>query len=98
MARKFYNIQKLHICFKLKSKETHHGIDIICATQNTNYGFRHVILDMMDHQTVLSKRCYYNRTWERWTYESVIEDYITHKYKDKLTEPVERYDIEFLSR
>lgn len=71
MTKKFYNKQLFKIELDNNTTEI-----ILCATQNTNYGFRHVILS--NSNRVLAKRCYYNRTWERFCYESLLQDW-THK-------------------
>jgi hypothetical protein len=66
--RKFYN-QKT---FKINDY-----LAIECATQNTNYGFRHVatlLLNGIERDT--AKCCYYNRTWECYEYQSVIHGLI----------------------
>jgi hypothetical protein len=59
-----------------------------CKQQRTGYGFRHVVTlfkyqpyigDPEDgyHQKISTgKGCYYNRTWERYTYQSAIQDAI----------------------
>ena len=49
-----------------------------CWAENTRYGFRHLCLNFDDlgYRKYTSKRCYYNRTWERFEYESVLEDAI----------------------
>lgn len=56
------------------------GKDVIfrCWAENTRYGFRHLCLNFDDlgYKKYTSKRCYYNRTWERFEYESVLEDAI----------------------
>ena len=52
-------------------------IMFVCWTENTRYGFRHLCHNLDDYGTgYTSKRCYYNRTWERFEYESVLEDAI----------------------
>ena len=48
-------------------------IKIVCYSQGTSYGFRHVATlknnyEELDHKSV----SYYNRTWESFTYESVL--------------------------
>ena len=43
-------------------------------TENTSYGFRHLAELMIKFETVeTDKATYYNRTWERYTYESVLK-------------------------
>lgn len=73
MAYKKYN-------YKDFSCKLPNGKDVIfrCWAENTRYGFRHLCLNFDDlgYKKYTSKRCYYNRTWERFEYESVLEDAI----------------------
>lgn len=46
-------------------------IMFICHTENTRYGFRHLCYNT--DSGITSKCCYYNRTWERFEYESVLQ-------------------------
>lgn len=49
----------------------------VCWTENTRYGFRHLCKDTDDYGTnYTSKACYYNRTWERFEYETVLKSAI----------------------
>lgn len=51
-----------------------------CYGQSTSYGFRHICTLGWNDTTVakyiksdiIAKACYYNRTWERFTYETVL--------------------------
>lgn len=44
-----------------------------CWTENTRYGFRHLAeLVYKNEKLEQTKACYYNRTWECFTYESVL--------------------------
>lgn len=49
-----------------------------CYSQGTSYGFRHIafkgIVTSPTSKKPDSRRSYYNRTWERWEYESVLSD------------------------
>lgn len=49
-----------------------------CFEQCTSYGFRHVcfkgLIIFPDKSKQVSKRMYCNRTWERYQFESVLED------------------------
>lgn len=57
-------------------------IIILCKSESTRYGFRHLaFLFRNGYEIDSTKVCYYNRTWERWTFESVIEKLI-HKSKE----------------
>lgn len=51
-----------------------------CFEQGTSYGFRHVcfkgLITSPDKSKQVSKRTYYNRTYERYQFESVLEDAI----------------------
>lgn len=40
-----------------------------CCAQNTSYGFRHLCFYQ---NRLISKACYYNRTWESFEYETVL--------------------------
>lgn len=54
------------------------GEKFTCFSQSTSYGFRHIafkgIVLNPKSQKPDAKRCYYNRTWERFQYESVLRD------------------------
>jgi hypothetical protein len=44
-----------------------------CGWQNTSYGFRHLAVVRTGWREVAkAKACYYNRTWEAYTYQSVL--------------------------
>jgi hypothetical protein len=68
-----------------------------CYSQDTNYGFRHICTLGYNDTTecryikrdIISKACYYNRTWERFAYETVLRNAIeklpeTKEIRDKL--------------
>lgn len=48
--------------------------NILCECINTRYGFKHeATLFEGEYETGISaKCCYYNRTWERFQYETVL--------------------------
>ncbi len=50
------------------------GYQIQCRSERTRYGFRHLAKVIDTHYNVAgeAKVCYYNRTWESFTFESVI--------------------------
>lgn len=51
------------------------GFIFVCESQGTRYGFRHLCHAFKNGDEVAkTKRCYYNRTWERWEFESVLND------------------------
>lgn len=70
MSYKQYNYQNFSC--ELPNKQVKM---FVCHTENTRYGFRHLCRDI--DTGVVSKRCYYNRTWERFEYESVLLDAIS---------------------
>lgn len=74
MSRKYYN----HKTFTINDR-----ISIDCSTQNTSYGFRHVADMRIDNGATGedwgakhydAKRTYYNRTWEAYEYQSLLEE------------------------
>lgn len=75
MAYKYYNTKRFEVG----------NYSIVCQTQNTSYGFRHVAeakpLDGWE-TIATAKACYYNRTWESFEYQSVLKAII-----DKLDIP-----------
>lgn len=68
MARKFYGKQTF------TATVNGNTYVINCYGQDTSYGFRHVaFLKRNGYEEQLAKATYYNRTWERFTYETVLE-------------------------
>lgn len=54
--------------FKVNEK-----VEILCNCVSTRYGFRHdATLFVNGYEEVKAKCCYYNRTWERFPFETVI--------------------------
>jgi len=54
--------------------------NIVCNWENTRYGFRHIaVLHKNGFEISRGKICYYNRTWERYEFESVLKEVI-YKY------------------
>jgi hypothetical protein len=59
--------------FKITDK-----IEIICSNERTRYGFRHLASLMINgNETDKAKCCYYNRTWERYEFQSVMQNLIS---------------------
>jgi len=58
--------------FTVKNKNTSAIRSLICFTENTRTGFKHVaFLEGSEHQAV---KCFYsNRTWESYRYKTVID-------------------------
>lgn len=62
-------------------------IRIECGWQNTNYGFRHLaVLRVNGLREVETKACYYNRTWESYTYQSVVHKAINKAFTGERAE------------
>ena len=58
----------------MKVFKVNRNIAVVCQSENTRYGFRHLAtLIYKGNERGKSKCCYYNRTWERYTFESVLE-------------------------
>ena len=65
-----------------------------CYTQSTSYGFRHICCDGFSNTDVcryvkgdiIARASYYNRTWERFEYETVLRNGIENIAPDKETE------------
>ena len=69
---------------------------VVCNSEGTRYGFRHLArLHKNGFSIAKSKICYYNRTWERFEFESVlnkiIEDNFTGRERAKFLEVVKQY-------
>jgi hypothetical protein len=55
--------------------------NIVCNFENTRYGFRHLaVLHRAGFEIARAKVCYYNRTWERFEFESVLEKIIDDNF------------------
>ena len=59
----------------MKTFKINKNIEVVCRSENTRYGFRHLAeLQKNGWEAIATaKVCYYNRTWERYEYESVLE-------------------------
>lgn len=58
-------------------------LEAICQWQNTRYGFKHTATLLRNGQEILeTKACYYNRTWEAYEYESVLESLLEKSGKE----------------
>lgn len=54
--------------FEITDKAT-----IVCRSESTRYGFRHLATLIVNGEEVdKDKACYYNRTWESYDFQSVI--------------------------
>lgn len=62
--------------FRLNNEYT-----VVCEAQNTRTGFRHVAVLLRNGDEVdRTKVCYQNRTWERFTFESVLNKIISKNF------------------
>ena len=53
-------------------KNDFHDVRFVCSSRSTRSGFAHDATMFIDDCVAGGATCYYyNRTWERWTYESV---------------------------
>lgn len=72
---------KTKVSDKIKTKT--YNLPINCYTKDTSYGFKHIA-------TLYNKEfkcCYYNRSWERFQYESVLKkalEFIETDYNIKI--------------
>lgn len=61
----------------MKSYYFGEGYQVICRSERTRYGFRHLCELTKDYNVIAkTKACYYNRTWEAYEFQSVIHDVI----------------------
>lgn len=67
-------------CFTLS--EQYH---VVCRSEKTRYGFRHLASLKKDSTEVAhSKACYYNRSWEAYEYQTVIHNVIDKFFSPQL--------------
>jgi len=60
-------------------------IEVVCRSESTRYGFRHLATLLRDNQEVQDGKCtYQNRTWERYEFQSVLNDVVNKAFKNKL--------------
>lgn len=51
------------------------NLEVVCRSESTRYGFRHLATLLINgEERETAKRCYYNRTWESYEFESVLEE------------------------
>ena len=75
-------------------------IEVTCESQDTSYGFRHIgtLYGTSDSGQILKvtgKCTYYNRTWESYTYQSLIRSLVEKfkkTYKIDITHEWEKFD------
>jgi len=68
--------------------EINENVKIVCESQSTRTGFRHIaVLFINGREVERQKCCYINRTWESYEFESVIKKLSNFEYleiKNKL--------------
>lgn len=54
---------------------------VVCNSQGTRYGFRHLAtLHRNGFSIAKAKACYYNRTWECYEFEIVLQKLINDNF------------------
>jgi len=57
--------------------------EAVCESEGTRYGFRHVaVLHWKGSEVFRTKICYYNRTWEAYQFQSVLEKLVNTYFKE----------------
>ena len=65
------------INLNMKTFNITRNLQAYCRSEKTRYGFRHLAeLHYKGNEVGTAKCCYYNRTWERFEFESVLEKLI----------------------
>lgn len=79
--------------FKVKD-----NIDIVCRSENTRYGFRHLATLLINGREIENaKCCYYNRTWESYEFQSVLYEVVNKAFKNNvLSEEDKNFCNEFI--
>jgi hypothetical protein len=58
--------------------------NVVCNSEGTRYGFRHIaVLHRGGFEIARAKYCYYNRTWEKFEFESVMQKVINDNFTGK---------------
>jgi len=56
--------------------------NVMCNWKRTRYGFKHEAVLLKNGQELGRAKClYYNRTWERFEYESVLQEVVGKFFK-----------------
>ena len=60
-------------------------LEVVCNSESTRYGFRHLATLMRDGREVQDGKCtYQNRTWESFEFQSVLYEVIRKAHKNKI--------------
>jgi len=66
--------------FKINKK-----IEIECRSERTRNGFRHLATLLINgSESQNGKRCYLNRTWEKYEFQSVLYEVVNKAFKNKI--------------
>jgi hypothetical protein len=61
------------------------GIEIVCRSERTRNGFRHLATLLINGvEKENGKCCYINRTWERYEFQSVLYNVVEKAFKNKI--------------
>lgn len=57
----------------MRTFQINKNVEIVCRSEGTRYGFRHLAnLLYNGYERGNNKVCYYNRTWERYEFQTVL--------------------------
>ena len=66
-------------------------IEVVCKSENTRNGFRHLATLFVDGiEKENAKCCYQNRTWERYEFQSVLNEVVNKSFKNKVISEEEK--------
>jgi len=73
-------------------------IEVVCRSEKTRNGFRHLATLLKDGREIQDGKCVYlNRTWERYTFQSVLYEVVRKALKNKvISETEEKLCEEFI--
>lgn len=87
---------------KLTLKIGNDEFTFVNESENTRYGFRHIcVMFINDYHRTTIYHSYYNRTWERYTYQTVmleaIQEVMDEIYENELQDYKEHNGIKRLT-
>lgn len=69
----------------MQSFKINDNAEAVCVSENTRSGFRHVAHLLIGGREILRhKVCYQNRTWERWTFQTVLAGLLEKAKKEEI--------------
>jgi hypothetical protein len=78
----------------MKTFKINNNLEVVAESQKTRYGFRHIATLLKNGNEIdREKCCYYNRTWESYEFESVLEKLLENTKKLTGQERVEFKDM-----